>query len=196
MMKACNECHVYLANQDSDFCPLCGSPLEEKALPAGSNVPTPNNRYPDLHGATAQYNLVKRLLVFFSLLGGSVSLLVNLLVPTGFLWSLVAIAAILYLWLSIPPLLRRGINFAKRIVFQVLFTSALVVAMDIIIGYNGWSVSYVVPALLCAGIVGIWVMIIFNRTSWAQYVLYQFIMGIFGLIPLLLWGLEIGRAHV
>lgn len=184
-MKACNECHVTVAGQSREFCPLCGAPLAPE--PLSDKAPLPQNTYPDLSGMAAQYNFVKRLLIFFSLLSSGVSLLVNLLVPIGFLWSLIVIAAILYLWLSVPPLLSRGVNYAKHIVLQTLFTSLLVVALDIITGYNGWSVSFVVPALFCGGIVAIGLMVVFNRTSWVQYVLYQVLMAVFGFVPLVLW---------
>lgn len=188
-MKACNECHVH-ARVEGQFCPLCGATLAEAAAPGYS---LPQNQYPDLSGITARYHFIWRLLVFLSLLGSALSVLINLLVPTGFLWCLIVIAAVGYLWLSIPPLLRRGVNYAKRIVAQVFFTSLLVVAFDFIIGYQGWSVSYVVPGLLSAGIMAVGLMMVFNRTSRPQYIFYQFLMGLFGLVPLVLYLL--GFAH-
>ena len=189
-MKACNECHIHLAGAP-DFCPLCGAAVEN-----AKGVPAPLNRYPNLSGRTRKYNLIYRLLVFLSLLGGGLSVLINLLVPSGFLWSLIVVAALVYLWLTVPPLLRRGINYSRRIMFQVLFTCVLAVALDFIIGYSGWSLNYVVPGLLSAGIGAIGVMVVFNRTNWAQYVLYQVQMGVFGFIPLVLYLFGLGNSLV
>lgn len=189
-MKACNECHVKIEGE-REFCPLCGSPLEDFSQPG-----LPLNLYPDLSGRTRQYNLIARLLVFLSLLGAGLSVLINLLVPSGFMWCLIVIAALVYLWLTVPPLLRRGVNYSRRIMFQVIFTCVLVVALDFITGYRGWSVNYVVPGLLSAGIGAIGVMVVFNRTNWSQYVLYQVQMGVFAFIPLVLYLMGLSNSLV
>lgn len=191
-MKACNACHVK-ADTESDFCPLCGTPLEPASPPAGI---LPRNEYPDLSHVMVQYNFIRRLLLFISLLGCGLSVLVNVLVTPYFMWSLIVVASVAYCWLILPPLLRRGVNYAAQAVLQVVFTSVLVVALDVIIGYRGWSVTYVVPGLLCAGILAIALMIALNRTNWAQYLLYQLIMGIFGFVPLLLYFLGFARNMV
>lgn len=189
-MKACNECHIKIEGE-REFCPLCGAPLED--FPQQS---PPLNLYPDLSGRTRQYNLIARLLVFLSLLGAGLSVLINLLVPSGFMWCLIVIAALVYLWLTVPPLLRRGVNYSRRIMFQVIFTCILVVALDFITGYRGWSVNYVVPGLLSAGIGAIGVMVVFNRTNWSQYVLYQVQMGVFAFIPLVLYLMGLSNSLV
>ncbi|NLW78697.1 MAG: hypothetical protein GXY32_04715 [Ruminococcaceae bacterium] len=182
-MKACDICHAQVTGTH-EFCPLCGKRLQP-AEPYGYTLP--GNRYPDLSRISAQYNFMLRLLLFLSLLGGGVSVLVNVLVPTGFWWCLIVIVAEVYLWLTIPPLLRRARNYAKRLLFQTLLTALLMVALDFIIGWRGWSVSYAIPSLLCAGIVAIAAMIVFSRTNWPQYVFYQFTMGLLGFIPLVLY---------
>lgn len=168
---------------DSGFCPLCGTQLEEGAEPS---VPSSPYRYPDLSRSIAQYNLVQRILLFVTFLGCGVCLMVNLLVAPGFLWSLIVIASAAYLWLAVPPLLRKGVNFAAQLVILVALTSFLAVALDFIIGYLGWSVTYVLPSLLSAGILATALMGLFNRTNWAQIVLYQVIIGVFGFLPLVL----------
>lgn len=189
-MKTCNECHVRVEGE-REFCPLCGCPLE------GAPQPNPPlNLYPDLSGQARQYNLIYRLLVFLSLLGAGLSVLINLLVPSGFLWCLIVVAALVYLWLTVPPLLRRGVNYSRRIMFQVIFTCVLAVALDFIIGFRAWSINYVVPGLLSAGIGAIGVMVVFNRTSWPQYVLYQVQMGVFAFIPLVLYLMGLSNSLV
>lgn len=186
-MRACKDCCAKIVTRQN-FCPLCGQALEKDA-----KDPAVLNPYPDLTGRERQYNLVYRCLVFMSLLGGGLSLLVNLLVPSGFLWCLIVISALLYLWLTVPPLLRRGINYSSRVMFQAIFTCGLVVALDFIVGYKGWSINYVVPGLLSAGIGAIGGLVVFNRTNWVQYVLYQAQMAIFGFIPLVLYLFGLGN---
>ncbi len=166
------------------FCPLCGASLALAPSPRPADV---LNHYPDFSGHARQYNFIFRLFAFLSLLGVGLSVLVNLLATPGFLWCLVVAAAPGYLWLTEPPLLRRGFNYSRRIMLMALFTCLLVVALDFITGYRGWSLDYAVPGLLSAGIGAIGAMAIFNQTNWVQYVLYQVQMGVFGFIPLVLY---------
>lgn len=183
-MKECNACRICVANPHQAFCPLCGEELTEGAAPACA---LPRNPYPDLAGRLVQYNFIMRLLLFLTLLGCGISVLVNLLAAPGFLWCLIVIAAAGYCWLIIPPLLRRGVNYATRVVWQVLFTSALVVALDFIIGYQGWSVTFVIPSLLNAGILALALLAAINRTNWVQYVFAQVLVGVFSFVPLVLY---------
>ena len=176
---------------EDQFCPLCGTPL---ACAEGSpGFDCPRNPYPDRTTAVTRYNFIKRLLLFLTLAGCGISILVNFLAVPGFLWSLIVLASALYCWAVVPPLLRRGTNFGAQAVLQVVLTGFLVVALDFLIGYNGWSVTYVVPGLLCAGTLAILLMVVFNRTRWAQVVLYQIIIGFFGFVPLGLYYLDIAQ---
>lgn len=179
-MKLCNACHVKVQSK-KDLCPLCGTPL----FPSDIDAP-PINQYPDLTKSIVQYNFIYRILLFLTITSIGVSLLVNWLVFPQFMWSLIVLASAVYCWVTIPPLLRRGANFAALSVLQVLVTSVLVVALDFIVGYKGWSTAYVVPALMMAGILVIGLMVIFNRTRWYQYVLYQVTMALLGFTPLIL----------
>lgn len=182
-MKHCDSCRVDVETA-GNCCPLCGSPLEAAGHPA---VTPPVNAYPNLSDRVAKYNFVLRLFVFLSLLGCGLSLLINFTVNPGFLWSLIVVAAVVYLWVTIPPLLRNGVNYAKRVVYMAIFSSALVIALDFIVGYRGWSVSFVVPALLMTGLASIALLMIFSRTKFTQYVFYQILLGIFGFVPLVLY---------
>ena len=197
-METCDKCGVQVRTA-GHFCPLCGASLTRVAemdAPGRCLPDAPENEYPDLSREIAKYNFIYRLVIFISVLGCGVCVLVNLLTSPGFLWCLIVLAATVYAWLVIPPMLRRGANFGRQIVMQVIFTSALAIALDFIIGWHGWSLTYALPAICAAGIVATGLMSIFNRTRWAQYVLYQVIAGIFGFVPLLLYALGLSTSRV
>lgn len=189
-MKTCEACHVHIAMPKRDFCPLCGQELTEGPAPEYTTAPNP---YPNLNGKLIQYDWVKRILLFLTLLGCGICLLVNWLVTPGMWWCLIVLVVAAYCWLTIPPLLRRGTNYATRMVWQVIFTSALTVALDFMTDYRGWSVSYVIPSLLTAGIVGIGLMAMFNRTNWTQYMFSQVWMAVFAFVPLILYLFDIAQ---
>lgn len=181
-MKTCNACHITV-NTTAEFCPLCGSALDDNTQKESVIL----NPYPNLSKTIQQYGFLRRLLLFISLFVVIGCVLINLLTPHEDLWSLLVAAGVAYFWLIVPPILRRGSNRARQIMSQVIFTSLLVLGIDFFFGYQGWSLDYVIPSLLMAGIVGIALMAIFNRTRWAQYVLYQLIVATFSFVPLVLY---------
>lgn len=183
-MKICNDCHVELENK-LEFCPLCGTTLED--TDKRGLMPYVLNRYPDFSKALHGQQFIKKLFVFISLLGAVVSVLVNFFVAPKPMWSLLVLGGLAYGWLIIPPILRRGTNKASQVVMQVLLTSILLIGVDFFFGYRGWSVNYVVPSLFIAGMLTLALFIVFNRTNWRQYLIYQFIMALFSLVPLVLF---------
>ncbi len=184
-MKTCDECAVFLDTR-ADFCPLCGAALKP-APPTFSGCVPPESPYPNLRGRAARYNLILRVFVFLSLVSCGICLLINLLVPAPLWWSFIVVAAVAWCWFSILPMLRPGANYAARTVLQVTLMSLFMLALDMIVGYTGWSVTYVIPAVLSTGIITILMIIAFNRTDWTRYVMYQVLMGVFGFIPLVLY---------
>jgi hypothetical protein len=54
-------------------------------------------------------------------------------------------------------------------------------------------VTYVVPAITSTGIVGIGMVVAFSRTNRSQYVLYQLMIGVFGLAPLILYFIGLAK---
>ncbi|MDL2253243.1 DUF6320 domain-containing protein [Ruminococcaceae bacterium OttesenSCG-928-I18] len=186
-MRVCNACHVSVRT-GADYCPLCGNVLEGGQGEVQDEVSVPAvNHYPDLTSQMKQYNFFRRILLFITIFGCLFSALVNVLVTPGIWWSLIVLAVAIYCWALLPALLRKGTNYARQIVFQVVLTCAIVIAADFITGYRGWSVSYVLPGVLSAGIVATGLMAIFNRTRWSQYVFYQVIVCVFGFAPLVLY---------
>ena len=190
-MKACEDCHVAVKNPEKEFCPLCGGGL--LPVPADGGFIEVHNPYPDLSGRRVKDNLIQKVFLFITLFGCAMSVLVNWLTTPGFWWSLVVLAASAYCWITIPPLLRRGANYATRVVWQVIFSAMFILAVDAVVGYSGWSVTYVIPGLLNAGILGIGLLALLSRASHQQYLFSQVCMGVFALVPLVLYLLDIAQ---
>ena len=193
IMRTCKACDVSVRTE-VDFCPLCGTMLEgQEAAERNDGWQKAVNHYPDLTGQMKKYNFFRRILLFITIFGCLFSALVNVLVTPGIWWSLIVLAVAVYCWALLPAMLRKGANYARQVVFQVVLTCVIVIAADFITGYKGWSVSYVLPGVLSAGIVATGLMAVFNRTRWSQYVFYQVLVCIFGFSPLVLY--LFGIAH-
>ena len=142
-MKYCNDCKACVRDALT-VCPLCAAPLTQMA-----NTEETPCAYPPAMLHRRGYSLAKRILAFLSVIAGIVSIAANILVPAHFWWALIVITGIAYAWVVIPHAMRRGGNLAGKVFTQVVFGSALVVLVDFELGWRAWSVSYVVPMILC-----------------------------------------------
>lgn len=183
-MKYCKACGAAIATP-AGRCPLCGGALEGDG--AGCAPAYPPQR--DAKG----YHFVRRLLGFCSALACVVCAAANWLFTPGVWWCLYVVTALGYLWLSVPHMARRGGNGGGKALMQVVCLSALAVLLDLEIGWQGWSVDFVLPVICCGGIAAVLVMILANRTNWAGYVLYQLVLTVIGFVPAVLYAAGLAR---
>lgn len=181
-MKHCSSCQVDLSTP-ARICPLCGAPLTGTS---GARA------YPVL-GFRRRYHLMRRVLLFCSLVAVAVCAFINLMTMPHFWWWLIVATSFAYAWAVVPHMLRAGGNPGGKILMQVVCASALVVLLDVETSWQGWSVDFVLPAIFCIGIVAVLVVILCNRTYWARYVLYQVTLAFFGFVPLILYWTGVAR---
>lgn len=142
IMKWCNQCHIEVAESEP-VCPLC------RTVPQSDG--TEGNQvllYPQIVFDVHKYHIFIRLFMFISVVTGVVLLAVNLMNYHGFFWSGIVIAVILYAIITLGYSIQRNANPAAKIMVQTLAAELLVVWIDYLIGYEGWSVNYAVPGIL------------------------------------------------
>ncbi|MDE6622414.1 MAG: zinc ribbon domain-containing protein, partial [Lachnospiraceae bacterium] len=74
---------------------------------------------------------------------------------------------------------------AKTIVLTII-AIIMLVAVDFIVGYNGWSVNYVFPSGILLIDVGILVLMVINRKNWQSYLMLQIFMVICSAVAIIL----------
>lgn len=113
---------------------------------------------------------------------------VNYATYSGFLWSGIAIASIFYVALTMRYSIMRHANLGSKILIQTLGAQVLLVIIDMVLGYNGWSVDYAIPSTILFADIAIVFLIIVNRLNWQSYFMYQLTITILSFIPIILWG--------
>lgn len=176
-MKNCKNCKIKVSSND-DICPLC------KTVLTGSEEG--KQTYPKITINKSKYNLIIRIYLFLSIVGIVCTAVVNYLTYNGFMWSIISTAALLYFWSIISHAIKNNVNIAYKILIQTICISILSVVIDIVIGYTGWSVNYVVPGLTTTANVTVLILIIINRMNWKNYILYQISIIALGFIPIIL----------
>ena len=178
-MKNCKSCKIKVSSNDY-ICPLC------KTVLTSNEEDKSEQTYPTIKINKNKYNIIIRTYLFLSIVGIVVTVAINYLTYNGFLWSIISTAAFLYFWSIITHAIKHNVNIAYKIFIQTICISILTVVIDVVIGYKGWSVDYVVPGLTAAANVTVLILIIINRMNWNNYILYQIAIIALGFIPIIL----------
>ena len=130
-MRRCEDCGVQVAGIRGR-CPLCGEPLEK--------VPGEEREiYPKVPLLRKKYKKLLFPLFLFSIACCVAAGIVNLVFPqTGF-WSLIVLCGVLYLWSCLRTAVTKRGNLPKQLFLQTLFLSALLLLLDLLTGWRGWT---------------------------------------------------------
>lgn len=170
-MNKCRQCGVHVADH-SRVCPLCEMVLTEEGEKQ-------SNMYPNIRRKTMFLKKLIRVITFVMVAVQMFLFVVNYYFYEGVMWSVISGASILYLIITLCYTVNRRNGHIRKIFMQVLCAFFLVVAIDVALGYSGWSLEYGVPAevLLLDGI--IIVCMIVNFENWQSYLLLQlFALGV------------------
>ncbi len=177
-MSRCISCGVKIADKVNK-CPLCGMGLtltgEEK------------NTYPDVSRKTKRLMLASRIYLFSAIVVEAIIVYVNELLDSGSLWSLAIGLLLLYAYLIIRFALLGKSGYKAKVIVLSAIAILMLIAVDYIIGYNGWSLNYVFPGIIIGVDIGIGVLMIVNHKNWQGYIMWQLLMIVSGLIPFILY---------
>lgn len=178
-MRYCEACKITI-NAPREHCPLCQRHLSTGA-PSKEQEP-----FPLILTYYQKFAMFFRILIFASITITAVSVVVNLLLPKSGLWSLIVAAGLAYMWLTVITAVKKWQNIAKNILYQVVFTSVIVMILDRLLGWYKWSVNYVIPALCLFSMLAIFIIEKVKSHRVQEYGVYLIINGVFCLVPLLL----------
>lgn len=178
-MLRCNSCNVDLPGTPKQ-CPLCKGELTGKG-DGGENVFPPR--------LASQKLFSKKILAitaFVSVCVSAVCIAVNLIFPAGGWWSLFVLAGYLSLWADFAMLYRKRRNFAKSILWQVAFVSAIALLWDFFTGFHGWALDYVLPILCVSAMISIVLLANICKLHVQDYIIYLIIDCVLGVSTLIL----------
>lgn len=177
-MKRCDACNVEIL-APRVHCPLCEAPLVDDG--SGGDA---REVYPVVPTTYKKYNLFFRILIFLSIAAVAVCLITNLAFQTGGWWSLIVLAGVAYMWVTIIYGIRRVHRISRSILYQMLATSAVALLIDHLYGSYGWALDYVVPALCLFAMIAIAVIALVSRIGAEEFVIYIVVNALLGIVPL------------
>ena len=184
-MKQCKKCNVEILDE-TDVCPLCKNVLEETKT-SGREA----TGYPNVKAAARKLNFVVRLYSFIAIVTEVLLIIINYLTYEGLWWSAISGISILYFYITLKYSIQKSSNYRFVIWTQVIGAVLLVVAVDNIVGYRGWSVNYALPGAVLLLDITIIVLMIVNMANWQSYILMQILTVLVSLACLLMWWLHL-----
>lgn len=177
-MSKCKQCGVFVRD-DTDVCPLCNCVLETDG---GTE-----NKYPDVWAKNHILKLLIRICLFVMIAAESLLVFLNYIYFNGIYWSVITGVAFAYIYLTLAYTVSYSrAGYRMKIIVGVAGAILLLFVIDHVLGNNGWSLNYVLPAALLATDAAVLLLICFNRKNWQSYLSFQIVMILFSLIPVVL----------
>ncbi len=176
-MQMCDNCKVSLKG-NYEVCPLCGGILHENEEPS-------EEVFPNLPTIFQEFNIFIRIMILISIAAIIVSFAVNLIFTKESRWSLIVAAGIACMWISLFFIIRKKNNIPKTIVWQVVLIGILSVLWDWSMGWLGWSIDFVIPAVCFGAMIVMAIAAKILKIGVRDLIVYLFIDIIFGFIPII-----------
>ena len=153
-MSRCRQCNIEVLDE-TERCPLCHSVLE----------PTieVENMYPDVKIKTRRMMLLSRIYLFVAIVAEAVLVAVNHYGDFETAWSLVTGLIFFYGYLVVRFAILGKTGYIAKTIVLTLIAILILIAIDFVNGYRGWSVRYVFPAAIILVDAGILILMCVNR---------------------------------
>jgi hypothetical protein len=154
--------------------------LSDEVTPDNPIYPRRNAsfRFPARYSFTMFYS-VSALVAFLA------ALLVNLLTTPNILWSLIAGAGLVYLYVLIRHTIMTSYGSAAKIFLQGFLIAVLVWIVQGVTHSGNWAYEYVIPMILLANTVVLWALAIVRRVRRGNYSLNLLIISVLDFVPVI-----------
>lgn len=174
-MNKCKRCGVWVAD-DSTVCPLCDMVLH------GTSEEDVSVSYPDVRVKTRKLKRISRIAMYFALLIEIFLVVVNYYTysRTHTWWSAISGGAIIYLIFTVRDILNKRTGHIRKIYVQMIGLIALIVCIDLTLGFSGWSLEYGLPCVILGIDLTIILCMIINYANWQNYLVMQIFTVLLG----------------
>lgn len=174
-MSRCRNCNIEILDE-TERCPLCGSVLEHTVAV--------ENMYPDVRTKSRMLMRLSRVYLFCAILVEALLVYINIVGDFQIAWSTITGLALFYIYMLLRYAVLGKSGYRSKIVVLTLIAILMVIAVDFVVGYQGWSVNYALPSGIILIDVGILIFMVANRRNWQSYIMWQIFMILCSIIPL------------
>lgn len=132
-------------------------------------------------------SLAVRIMMIISIVIASITVVVNICTNTRYLWCLIVIAGIIYSWITAIYSVHRNINIGSSVTLQFIIISLLTLFIDYVFDYKGWAINLAIPIIIMIANITMLILTIVSVNRYYKYAIYQLIIFIFSIIPLIIY---------
>lgn len=183
-MRTCPECKITVGGA-AKTCPLCGAELTLSGTEAEGD-----NLYPEFTGKVlhrSSFPFLAKIFAFITLIAVGTCILIDLLVTHRLSWSLYVIGSFAVLWTTVGTHLLGRVNLNYLLLNDLVAVSLFLVLIDLLSGWNRWSIDYVIPILYVGIMITTVVLALVFRMYWREYMLSLVAVCALGVGPLLIF---------
>lgn len=162
----------------TETCPLCQGVLEL----GGETV----QAYPDIFGQRKKLVIFRRVVLFLVLVGVALCLYIDYHTRDAMHWSFIAAGGILLGAMVFFVMTDPAAGYRKRMILTLFGSFAYILFIDIVTGFAGWSVNYVLPGAIFLINIALILLMLINRRNWQSYMVYQIGGILIGAVPVVL----------
>ncbi len=175
-MLHCDSCKIDVTGAP-ESCPLCQGPLSGQPDPRGG-------LYVPLDRQRKRESLVFAIITMSALAVIVVSMAVDYIIDPVFRWSLPVAAGAVCAWCFAMIGWRKRAELAKNIFIQTMLVSAVGILWDLALGWQGWSIDFVIPGVCIAAVLALSVLALVLQMDSSEYMPYLWTVSLYGLAPL------------
>lgn len=184
-MSRCVHCGVYVLD-DTEYCPLCRGGLEPPGDEDSKRLSEKVNIFPDVYAEMRRYSLLKRILLFVAIVGSATVLYIDLENGSTLDFGIITTLGLFYLVAAVNILTSLNIGIIGKVIPLVLLGVLYAIIIDLCLGFLKWSFAFVFPGAIVALDIVIIVLMIVNNSDFQSYMVFEIIMILLSLIPLVL----------
>jgi len=140
--------------------------------------------YPDMRTGFKRSELVYKVVLLACVSISLLSVMINIMLPGGGAWSRFVALGFACLYLCVNTAMRKNHSIPKTITNETLFVIVLSIVWDAIVGWHGWSFSYVIPITCIVAMTSMAIIALVMHIPASDYVFWFGINILFGIVPL------------
>lgn len=180
IMSKCLNCGVEFSD-DTRVCPLCKCIMETEDGKEGERS------YPPYAGrAMKRVQRALNIYTFSAIVAEVILIGINYELHTSAWWAFMIGAFMIYGFITLKFSVQKHIGYQFKILLQSLLAISVLIFIDYLLGFRGWSLNYVLPAAFILIDLTIVILMIINSRNWQSYIPMQILIIVLTVIPFIL----------
>ena len=130
-------------------------------------------------------NLIIKLGLLVSAIVAAILVVINKLTTLQIPWAAIANGGIIYVWIVLFYSIKKRINIAGHVLLQTIAISVLIIYIDYKLEFRAWSISIAIPILVMVSNITMFVLTIVSHRKFIKYAIYQLMILLFSLLPII-----------